>query len=43
MKGKSGRTDQAALIREALERFGVEFADGDEPGVKLKAKALKAK
>ena len=34
---------QAALIRDALERFGVEFTDGDEPGVKLKAKALKAK
>ena len=34
---------QAALIRDALERFGIEFTDGDEPGVKLKAKALKAK
>ena len=33
---------QAALIRDALERFGIEFTDGDEPGVKLKAKALKA-
>jgi len=27
---------QAALIRDALERFGVEFTNGDEPGVKLK-------
>jgi ribosome-binding protein aMBF1 (putative translation factor) len=30
---------QAALIRDALERFGIEFTNGDEPGVKLKAKA----
>ena len=28
---------QAALIRDTLERFGVEFTNGDEPGVKLKA------
>jgi hypothetical protein len=34
---------QAALIRDAPGAFGVEFTDGDEPGVKLKAKALKAK
>ena len=28
---------QAALIRDPLEQIGVEFTDGDEPGVKLKA------
>ena len=28
---------QAALIRDALERFGIEFTNGDEPGVKLTA------
>ena len=28
---------QAALIRDALERFGIAFTNGDEPGVKLKA------
>jgi hypothetical protein len=27
---------QAVLIRDALERFGIEFTSGDEPGVKLK-------
>ena len=27
---------QAALIRDALERFGIEFTNGDEPGVKLR-------
>ena len=26
---------QAALIRDALERFGIEFTNGEEPGVKL--------
>jgi hypothetical protein len=25
------------LVRDALERFDIEFTDGDEPGVKLKA------
>jgi transcriptional regulator with XRE-family HTH domain len=30
-------------MRAALEAAGVEFTNGDEPGVKLKAKALKAK
>jgi len=35
---------QEALIRNALEVAGVEFVNGDEPGVKLKAtKAGKAK
>jgi hypothetical protein len=29
---------QAALIRNALERFGVEFTYGDSPGVRLSAK-----
>jgi transcriptional regulator with XRE-family HTH domain len=29
---------QQALLRNALEAAGVEFANGDEPGVKLKAK-----
>ena len=28
---------QAALIRDALERFGIEFTNRDEPGVKLTA------
>jgi len=28
---------QAALIRDTLERFGIEFTIGDEPGVKLTA------
>ena len=28
---------QAALIRDALGRFGIEFTNGDEPGVKLTA------
>jgi hypothetical protein len=28
---------QTALIRDALERFGIEFTNGDEPGVKLTA------
>jgi hypothetical protein len=28
---------QAALIRDALERFGIVFTNGDEPGVKLTA------
>jgi ribosome-binding protein aMBF1 (putative translation factor) len=28
---------QEALIRNALENAGVEFTNGDEPGVKLKA------
>jgi hypothetical protein len=28
---------QTALIRDALERFGVEFTNGNEPGVKLTA------
>jgi hypothetical protein len=28
---------QAAFARDALERFGVMFTNGDEPGVKLKA------
>ena len=28
---------QAALMRDALERFGVIFTNGDEPGVKLEA------
>ena len=28
---------QAALIRDALGRFGIEFANGDAPGVKLTA------
>jgi ribosome-binding protein aMBF1 (putative translation factor) len=27
---------QQALIRNALERFGVEFTNGNEPGVKLR-------
>ena len=30
---------QEALIRNALQAGGVEFTNGDEPGVKLKAKA----
>ena len=30
-------------MRAALEAAGVEFTNGDEPGVKLKATALKAK
>jgi hypothetical protein len=30
-------------MRAALEAAGLEFTNGDEPGVKLKAKALKAK
>ena len=35
---------QAALIRNALERFGIEFTNGEEPGVKLNATtARKAK
>jgi transcriptional regulator with XRE-family HTH domain len=29
---------QLASIRRALEAAGVEFTEGDEPGVKLKAK-----
>jgi hypothetical protein len=29
---------QRALLRNALEAAGVEFTNGDEPGVKLKAK-----
>ena len=29
---------QAALIKQALVNAGVEFTNGDEPGVKLKAK-----
>jgi len=33
---------QTALIRDALERFGIEFTNGEEPGVKL-TKARKAK
>jgi hypothetical protein len=33
---------QAALIRDALERFGIAFTNGEEPGVKL-TKARKAK
>ena len=28
---------QAALIRDALGRFGIEFTNGDAPGVKLTA------
>jgi hypothetical protein len=28
---------QQALLRNALEAAGVEFTNGDEPGVKLKA------
>jgi transcriptional regulator with XRE-family HTH domain len=32
----------AAAIRYALGRAGVEFTNGDEPGVKLKAKVRKA-
>jgi len=35
---------QEALIRNALQYGGVEFTNGDEPGVKLRAtKALKLK
>ena len=28
-------TQHAAVIRQALEKAGVEFTNGDEPGVKL--------
>ena len=31
------------VMRRALEAAGVEFTNGDEPGVKLKAKRSKAK
>ena len=34
---------QQALLRNALEAAGVEFTNGDEPGVKLKAKGEKAR
>jgi hypothetical protein len=30
--------DTVAAIRAALEKAGVEFTNGDEPGVKLKKK-----
>jgi transcriptional regulator with XRE-family HTH domain len=30
-------TQHATVIRQALEKAGVEFTNGDEPGVKLKA------
>jgi hypothetical protein len=29
---------QQALLRNALEAAGIEFTNGDEPGVKLRAK-----
>jgi hypothetical protein len=32
-----------AAIQAALEEGGIEFTNGDEPGVKLKAKKGKAK
>jgi ribosome-binding protein aMBF1 (putative translation factor) len=31
-------TYQQALLRNALEAAGIEFTNGDEPGVKLRAK-----
>jgi transcriptional regulator with XRE-family HTH domain len=34
---------QQALLRNALEAAGVEFTNGDEPGVKLKAKGERAR
>ena len=34
---------QHALLRNALEAAGVEFTNGDEPGVKLSARGKKAK
>jgi transcriptional regulator with XRE-family HTH domain len=33
----------AAAIRYALGRAGVEFTNGDEPGVKMKAKGKRSK
>ena len=32
---------QHALLRNALEEAGVEFTNGDKPGVRLKAKGAK--
>ena len=34
---------QQALLRNALEAAGIEFTNGDEPGVKLKAKGERAR
>ena len=36
-------TYQQALLRNALEAAGIEFTNGDEPGVKLKAKGERAR
>ncbi len=38
-----GRPVTGEKIVAALEKAGVEFIDGDEPGVKLKPKKTKAK
>jgi hypothetical protein len=37
------REGDLAAIQAALEDGGIEFLNGDEPGVKLKAKKVKAK
>jgi hypothetical protein len=34
--------DQLDAIKEALEAAGIEFTDGDEPGVKLKVAVTRA-
>jgi hypothetical protein len=36
-------TDQVDELRRALDAAGVEFTNGDEPGVKLKGTARKAR
>jgi hypothetical protein len=41
--GKRSHTTDRWPLSRALEAAGVEFTDGDEPGVKLKAKGKKGK
>jgi transcriptional regulator with XRE-family HTH domain len=42
-RGEELRVRTVAEIRHVLEKAGVEFTNGDEPGVKLKAKGKRAK
>jgi transcriptional regulator with XRE-family HTH domain len=38
-----GRTETAEKIRQAIERGGVEFTNGDTPGVRMRKKKMAGK